>query len=111
MFFILAAAAEVARLGDGVRILSMERLRACNIIESVPMTTFKKDLNIARTTPNNIVCTDHGSRNSRMSKLRTPVGGVLTLSTDPWREAARDNNTLTMTATVSLPSIVGDWSS
>ena len=33
-----------------------------------------------------------------MSKLRTPVGGVLTLSTDPWREAARDNNTLAMTA-------------
>ena len=32
MFFILAAAAEVARLGDGVRIFSMERLRACNII-------------------------------------------------------------------------------
>ena len=50
MFFILAAAAEVARLGDGVRILSMERLRACNIIESVPMTTFKKDLNIAYST-------------------------------------------------------------
>ena len=107
MFFILAAAAEVARLGDGVRILSMERLRACNIIESVPMTTFKKDLNIARTTPNNIVCTDHGSR---MCKLRTPVGGVLTLSTDPWREAARDN-TLAMTAAASLPWIVGGWSS
>ena len=61
------------------------------------MTTFKKDLNIAHTTPNNIVCTDHGSRNSRMSKLRTPVGADLTLSTDPWREAARNNNTLAMT--------------